>query len=261
MDSGFVTILAMSEANRRLIWAIIIIILLVPVLLGYIGMWIRKVMRWQGKRMDILCHDVVVTKVITDKESLRRYGNKKNMAYFFKQSWIPFVIMLAAVLTLIINDAIIKDFGYNPFNNETGFGSLLWHWDWSDPSIRTTFWGMEVIASWPPLTASPHFEVEAIGGYLFTIIGSVGLVYWMVTVQCYISRWWRLRKLCDSIFSKSLEGYHQDPGSGIGGMPSGMGGGTTQNAQGTNTTTTNNSETTNVSILDANERPPIGGQK
>ncbi len=259
---GYLTVLAgMSENTKRLIFAIVFIVILIPVLLGYIGMWITKVMRWQGKKMDTLVHDVVVTKVITDKDHLKKYGSKKNLVYFFKQSWIPFIIMLAAVLILIITDACVEEgFSYNPFNWQDGIGSLFWHWDWHSEDIWVTVWGMRIIGSWPPLIASPHLVGKAVGSYLFLISGSVGIVYWLVAVQCYISRWWRLRHLCNSLFSKSLEGYQQGDDltvTGVNGLGAAITAQTLQQ-QGQDTNTTN--ETTTVSVIDGKERPPLGGQ-
>ncbi len=243
---------AISENDRRLILALVIVVFLVIVLLGYIGMWIRNVMRWQGKRMDTLVHDAVVTKVITDKEHLNRYGRQKNWAYFFKQSWIPMLLMIVAVLILIIYDAAIEDWSYNPFNVETGFGSICFLWDFSDDSIYSTWFGLRIISSWPPLSHSPEFVLAALPSYFMIPIFFTGAVWYLVSVQCWVSRIWRLRHLCNSIFDKSLENYNADTG-----LNNGLGG----SINNPTITAENVDVIKNTQEGDAstNERPPIGG--
>ncbi len=244
----------MTESERRLIFAIIMIVLLLVVLAGFIGWWIYRVMKWQGKKMDNLVHDVVVTRIITDSKSLKVYGRKKSFAYFFKQAWIPVVLIAVAFLILLINDIIISDFHYNVFNTDTGIATLFFLWDFDDPDIYTTVFGMRVLAQWPAVTHTPTFVVDAITSYLFIPICGVGMVWFMVCVQCLVSRWWRLRTLCDKVFDKSLEGYNQN--SSITGGNTGLK--VTADNMDQIVTAQQAQNTTSNTPSDSNERPPIG---
>ena len=71
-------LISLSENDKRLIFALFIILILVFVLIGYIGFLITKVMKWQGKKLDSLVADPVVTHVITNKKHFFRYARKKN---------------------------------------------------------------------------------------------------------------------------------------------------------------------------------------
>ena len=61
-------LVSLSENDKRLIFALLLVFILVFVLIGYIGFLITRVMKWQGKKLDHVVADPVVTRVITDKK-------------------------------------------------------------------------------------------------------------------------------------------------------------------------------------------------
>lgn len=201
-------LIKLSENDKRLIFAILLIVILVFVIIGYIGMWITKVMKWQGKRIDNLCHDVVITRVITDKKHFIRYARKKSWRLFYKQSRIPFLLMLAAALLLIIRNAVCRDWSYNVFDyKETGFSTILFVWDFSH--VFTPQNGTLVV-SWPELVNTPHLEGAAWVSYIFIPFMLVGGIWYLVSLQALIARTIQLYSRSNSIFDKSLEGYNQN---------------------------------------------------
>ena len=199
--------IALSENDKRLIFAILLVLILVIVLIGYIGFLVTRVMKWQGKKLDTLVADAVITRVITDKHHFFSYARKKNWRLFFKQSYVGILFMLFAVIMLIVRDAIYKDFSYNPFNKDTGFGSLIFIWDFSVCFKRE---GISLIFNWPALVNSPHFVLEAWGGYIFVIFGIFGLLWYLIALQSLISRTLRMFKLSTTAFEKTLEGFNQN---------------------------------------------------
>ena len=200
-------LIALSENDKRLIFAILIVLILVFVLIGYIGFLVTKVMKWQGKKLDTIVADPVVTRVITDKHHFVRYARKKNWRLFFKQSYIAILILLFAAIILIIRDAIYRDFSYNPFNKDNGFGTLLFVWDFSVCFRRE---GISLILNWPALVNTPHFVWEAWGGYLFTIALLIGGIWYIIALQALIARTIRMFQLATSAFEKSLDGFNQN---------------------------------------------------
>lgn len=204
------TFIQLTENDKRIIIAVLLAVIIIFVLIGLIGMGIQRLMRWQGRRMDTLVHDAVVTRVISDKKHLKRYGFKKNWALFFKQAWIPLLLIILAFLTLLITCLIRNNFSYNIFDyNKTGFPTLMFLWDFGDQDSYTYVFGVKVLASWPPLMNSPHFEVEALGSYIFAPLFLIGIIWYLFSVLAFISREMRLYKLCTTVFEKSLEGYNQ----------------------------------------------------
>ena len=204
-----VTLVKLTESDKRLIVVLLLVFILVFVIAGYIGVAISKVMHHQGKKMDDLVHDVVVTGVITEEKKLVKFGIKKNHQYFLKKAWIPAVIMAVSGLILLIYfiihgfDVDIKDY------HETGFGTLLWIFDW-DNAPRSVFFGKEIISEWPAVISTPHWSWKAWGSYLFIPGIITGGVWFLLCVQAYIARIYRLLRLSKSVFNKSLENFNPD---------------------------------------------------
>ena len=201
------TFISLSENDKRFLFAILLVFIIVLVLIGYIGYLVTRIMKWQGKKMDTLVADPVITRVITDKHHFISYARKKNWRLFFKQSYIGILILLFGVIMLLIRDGVYKDFSYNPFNTKDGFGSLIFVWDYSVCFKRE---GASLIVQWPKLINTPHFEIKAWGGYLFAISLFVGGAWYLVALQSLIARTFRMYSLSNTAFEKTLNGFNQN---------------------------------------------------
>lgn len=204
-----------TDETKRFLISLIIIFILVFIIIGFLGALIGKLMKWQGKKIDTLCHDVVVTKVVSNKKHLKKYGKKKSWALFYKQSAVGLLLLALAFLTLLTRNLITKDWSYNLFDYEKeGFRTLFFIWDFGNPEYYTQVFGVpfKVLSVWPPLLNSPHLEIEAIASYIFLPLFLVGAIWYLVAIQALIARRIRLQKLIYQVFEKSLEGYNQTNG-------------------------------------------------
>ena len=206
----------LSETEKRVIFALIILVVLVFVLIALIGSLIVKTMKYQGKKMDTLVSDVVTTRVIATRKQFLPYARKKNRQLYFKQSIVPIIIMFVAATILIVYDIINKNFAYNPFNTTNGFGTLIYTFDFKDPAIYKEFFGVKIIADWPTVVNHPHFVWEAWAGYLFVPLAIVGGIWYLVVTQAFIARMWRMRKLSRQVFEKPLDNFNQNSPSPLG---------------------------------------------
>ena len=202
-------LVSLSENDKRLIFALLLVFILVFVLIGYIGFLITRVMKWQGKKLDHVVADPVVTRVITDKKHFRRYARKKNWRLFFKQSWIGVIILLFGGLILLFRDIFTHDWAYNVFEyQKTGFGTILFIWDFSKCITKPE--GMGLVLNWPELINTPHLEGQAWASYIFVTCLIVGGLWYLIALQALIARTIRMYKLCSSAFDKTLEGFNQN---------------------------------------------------
>ncbi len=209
-------LISLSETDKRVIFVLLLLIIITLVIFGYIGLLITRVMRWQGRRVDQFTHDVVVTKVIDNKKDFVRYARKKNWVWFFKQAWKPLTIILLAFILLIIHNAVTRDWSYDVFDHEkTGFGTLLFIWDFNDPDIYKEFFGIKLIADWPPIISTPHWEWDAWCSYIFVPAVFIGGGWYLVALQCVVARTIRIYQLKHSVFDKSLENYNQNDPNNI----------------------------------------------
>ena len=162
-------------------------------------------MKWQGKKIDTLVHDVVITKVVTDRKHFLRYGRYKNWELFFKQAYISIIIMLVGFITLFIHNAITDNWGYNPFSTYDGFGTLFFTW-----KVSGEYTGGAII-KFAKLVVdnTPHVTSIAWCGYIFGPCIIIGGVWYLIAAACLLARTFYLYKRSREVFEKSLEGYRQ----------------------------------------------------
>ena len=205
-----VVLLKLTEKDKRVIIALLFAIILLFVIIGLLGSLMIRTMKWQSKKCDTLVSDVVTNHIVKTPHQLRSYAAKKNIRHFIKQAWMPIIIILVGVATICIRNAIVKDWKYDPFNTENGFGTLLFIWDFGDEASYTTIFGMKLLAKWPPLSNQPHFAIEAIWSYVYILCMVIGGSWYVVATQAYLARTIRAIKLSKMVFEKSLDNFNQN---------------------------------------------------
>ena len=203
-------LIKLTENDKRVIIALLFAIIIIFVTIGLLGSLIVRTMKWQGKKCDTLVSDVVTNHIVTTPHQLRKYAAKKNIRHFIKQAWIPIIIILIGVAVLLIRNAIVKDWKYDPFNKDTGFGTLLFLWDFAAEDNYATIFGIKVLAKWPPLINKPHFVMEALWAYVHIAFVAVGGIWYCVAAQAYLARTIRAIKLSKKVFEKSLDNFDQN---------------------------------------------------
>ncbi len=210
-------LISLSENDKRVIFAVLIIVILLLVLVGYLGFLLTRFMKWQGKKMDTLIHDVVVTKVIKDKKHLLSYGRKKNWALFYKQAYIPLIIILVGLLVIFIRNGITNDWGYNPFSTENGFGTLFFTWKVSGDLTGDTYTWIRfnklVVDNYP------HMVADAWAGYIAAPFILVGGTWYFLVASSLLARTIQLYKRSKEVFEKSLDGFNQSSPSSVNNDP------------------------------------------
>jgi hypothetical protein len=201
----------LSETDKKALIILLIVLIILVLILGLIGMAVRATMHYQARRADTMMHDVAVTHVIDNPKSFRRFGFKKNNRALFRDSLIPFAILMGALLVWI---------GYNIFSHGWGrniweeFGDLFVRWKTSndqypaDDPLFVKVFGMTIIARWPETVEGyPRFEIEHLASYIVCTATIVAAIYYAVVCQAYISRAVMIYVRSNSVYEKSLAGY------------------------------------------------------
>ena len=204
-------LLTLSDSDKRLVFSLVLILLVVLAFIGLLGYFLFRIMKWQSKKIDTLVHDAVKTKVIKDKKHLIRYGRTKNWQYFFKQAYIPIIIIIVAFIVLIIHNSIYNNWSYNPFSTYDGFGTLFFTWKFTGNTIGGGLIRFAELA----LDNTPHFIDIAWAGYIFGPLILIGGTWYFIACSCLLSRTVLLYKRSRQVFEKSLEGYRQDETSSL----------------------------------------------
>ena len=198
-------LLTLSDSDKRIVFSLLLILVVGIVLIGLLGYILFRIMKWQSKKMDDLVHDVVVTKVITDKKAFIRYGRYKNWALYFKQAYIPLLIIIFAFLILIIHNSITGNWAYNPFSTYDGFGTIFFTWKNSGQYTDGSLIKFAKLV----VDNKPHLINIAWAGYIFGPSILVGGTWYLIVASSLLARTILLYKRRRDVFEKSLDGYRQ----------------------------------------------------
>jgi hypothetical protein len=198
-----VSLIKLTENDKRLIIVLLLVVILLFVIAGYVGLLVRKIMNAQASKADDMLHDVVEAGVITNERKLLTFGIRKNWREFFKRVWIPFLIMLSVSTIFLFYCIFSKNWSYNIWDyKKQGFNTLFYVHDWSSFYQANTE-GFSI--TWPKLISSPHLSGEAWVSYIFVPGMIVGGTWFMFEVQGYIARAFRIYKLSKKAFRKTMD--------------------------------------------------------
>ena len=191
----------LSENTKKALIIFFLIFIILFVLIGYISLAIEGVVKRQGSKADEMLSNVVKAEIFDKESKLIKFGIKKNARVFYLESRIPFIILLISWGAYLIFCLFSGKWGYNPLNKVDGFGTLLFEFS---PWPKESFFGLKLISGWPSVISKPHFEVSALFSYFFVPVNLVGIVWFLLYVQAYIARSFRIRKIARSVFRKKL---------------------------------------------------------
>lgn len=196
-------LIALSENDKRIVLALILVLFIGVVFIALLGFVLYKLLKWQAGKMDDLVHDVVTTKTITDKKHFIKYARYKNWALFFKQSWIPMIILVVAFAILIIHDSITHNWAWNPFSTYDGFGTIFFTWKPSGDYTGGTLIKFAKLV----VDNHPHLIDIAWAGYIFGPCFLVGGTWYVIVVACLLARTVLMYLRSRKLFVKSLADY------------------------------------------------------
>lgn len=205
MNNSLFLLASINDNDRKLIVILLVIIIILFILLALIGMAIRALNSFFQKKMDRELHDVCVYRVIKTPEQLKKYGQKKNVRLWFKEASIPLLLSLITLLFYLIYSGVTGLWTLNHFER---FGSLLYQWDWGNPDNFANFFGLTLLAQWPPLINTPHWVNEYWASYILIPLFIISLIYYLITAQAFIVRELQINKRMKTVFKKTLEGFN-----------------------------------------------------
>lgn len=196
---------SMSDNDRRLLIAAFIILIILFILVGLIGMLIRKIMQVQGRKLDELVSHAVHFRILEDEKHFKRYAYIKSRRLFYKEALPPCLILFASLLFYLIYAGVTGEWVHDYWKD---YGTIFFLWDFGNEESYVTFWGMRLLASWPPLSNTPHFVAENYASYILCSLWLVGGTYFLVVGQGYLSRTFMIGQRASTVYSKSLEGFN-----------------------------------------------------
>ena len=197
-----VSLIKLTENDKRLIIVLLLIVILFFVIVGYFSLLIKKIMDRQGSKADAMLRNVVDAKIFDTEKKLVKFGIKKNVRIFYREARVPFIIIAASCLFLLLYCLFSGNWKPDLFSYEGGFASLFYRFEWQS---YTKFFGMTIISDWPTITHYPTLVASAWPSYIFIPACSVGVVWFLICTQAYIARSLRIYKIARGIYRKKLD--------------------------------------------------------
>lgn len=196
-------IFLISEKTQTWLKAILIIFLvliLVFAIFGFLGNLIEKTMKFQGKKVDYYMTNVVISRVCDKPKDFVRVAKLKNRICFFKASITPLIFLALSLITWVSYHTATGNWAESIFDTKTGIGTLFYIFDFSNVKYIPPL-GFEGIA----VSNTPHFLTnQSITNYIIFTFLAVGVIWYLVNVQAYVARLYRISSLRKSIYSKDL---------------------------------------------------------
>ena len=202
-----VSLIKLTENDKRLIIVLLLVVILLFVIIGYISLLVKKIMNIQGSKADAMLKNVVDAKLFSSEKDLVRFGIRKNVRVFFREARIPFCIVAGGCLFLLLYCLFSGNWQPNIFSSETGFGTLFPELKWP----TTQFFGMTIISGWPEVIRAAALKAEAWMSYIFVPVEAVGIVWFLICTQAYIARSLRIYKIARGIYRKKLDEQPANP--------------------------------------------------
>jgi len=193
----------MSENDTRMLVILLIVLLFVFLVMGLLGMAIRKVCQLQAGVIDQQMGEPVRYKVVSDPVHFKKLANKKNNRILVKEAVAPLLIGFVALMFYLIYAGLTDEWGRNYFGE---FGTLLFTFDFKNATY-SDFWGFKnVLVDWPPVIA-PSPKAEFWPSYVLCPLVIVSVTYYLIVIQGFLSRLLYLHRICRDVFDVSLKNY------------------------------------------------------
>lgn len=202
-----VSLIKLTENDKRLIIVLLLIVILFFVIVGYVSLLVKKIMDRQGSKADAMLKNVVDAKLFDTEKKLVKFGIRKNARVFFKEARIPFCIMAGAGIFLLLYCLFSGNWNPGVFSTETGFGTLFPALKWP----TTTFFGMTIVNGWPEVTRHAALVGKAWYSYIFVPVMFTGAIWFLICTQAYIARSLRIYKIARGIYRKKLDEQPVNP--------------------------------------------------
>ena len=200
----FVLFASSNETDRRALIIGIVILLVLFLIIGLIGGALRFLFLRQSDRAEGMINNVVRAHVVNTPKELKRFGFRKNARALFRDTLWPFLIAFVGMLVWIIENIAVARWGDNIFAD---FADLFFWFDWGAEGVVVKFFGLPIIAAFPPVSHNPEFHLEPLCHYIECFLFIVAIVWYAVACQGFIARMVRIDNLAHSIFDSSLKDF------------------------------------------------------
>ncbi len=196
--------LEMSESDKKLLVALLIVFVLLLFVAGFIGMLIRYISNQFGKGIINDISEPIKLHILPNEKSAIRYAKIKNARLFVKQSSPAFLALLATLLLWIIYSLFTLTKGGFTTNHFQIASELLFKFDFRwEKNAFGTYSLMEITK-----VHNPTFNIAHWASYIIAIMIIVSVCSLLIAAQAYLARGQEFRKTIKLAYKKSLDGFN-----------------------------------------------------
>lgn len=196
--------LEMSESDRKLLVALLVVFVVLLFLAGFIGMLIRYVSNKMGDRIINDIAEPIKYHILPNEKAAMKYAKIKNARLFVKQA-TPGLLALIAILALwIINSLFTLNHGGFTTNHFGIASELLFKFDFVWQKNALGVYSLMAINK----VHNPTFEIAHWASYIIVIIIILACIYLIIVAQAYLARGQEMRKTIRNAYKKSLDGFN-----------------------------------------------------
>ena len=214
--SFFPLLVRLSDEDKRMIYTLIIVVLVLIALIGLIARGLVKYMQFKGREVDNYTHDLVTYGVFTKPRQFRRFVYRREFKTFTRSNFVPILVMVLAALGVYLYLDLVAQESINVVFK--AIDGLWFTIDWPDP---VPFFGLNIPNDWPQFIL--HFPTYADGSFTFrdgaTVLSLldtaiiytgfftavIAYIFFMGSTLTYFGRLGRGWKASTMVFQKHLE--------------------------------------------------------
>jgi hypothetical protein len=203
---NLITFVRLSESDKKTLIVLVLIILFVVMIVGYIQKLVGYIMKNQGTTVDNQMYDILRTGVIQKKRIFVKEARRKSGIYFLKKAWIPFLLSVICIGSFIIYVYIYRGGDFTFFTDSWGLMMPNINWNVNE------FFSIRIPTDYPEFETYFAFDGsrDEYISLIFVIVSAIPLTFYLVDCQAFIARSMRIRKLCNTYFSKDVNKLSND---------------------------------------------------
>lgn len=178
-------LIKLSESDKRVLIALLLIVILALIIIGYLVKLIKYIVKVQAHHVDKAMYDILDANLITDKKVFFKVSWEKSRRKFYYDARIPMIVIILMIALILIYQTFKGDYSW------AFIGETLYDATFTLHFPTENFFGLQLISDWPTIAKSSvfHFDsLEAWISYIFFIAISYGAIHFLVCTCALMAR-------------------------------------------------------------------------
>lgn len=194
----------LSKTEKIILVVFCLLFLLIVLFIGLLTDLYKNSQKKKGLLIDQALNGYVKYGFVKDPTSFKKVGNNKNQILFFKEAFIPIMLLIASLVMMLIYCSV-QQLSFN-YIWSVYYDMLLkieWHWNYNS--------FIPYPLEWPYINKETsfifHSDLSSIISYLFLLLFLIGFTGLIISTCHYIAREKRIKEKAKVIFNESLDNF------------------------------------------------------